>query len=56
MQNVEGTNTWVSETVPMQFGRMVDECGEPIDHTAVTIVVPDCLEHKNVRITIEVIE
>jgi len=51
---ITGLDVWAGEVTPMQFGRAHDGAGEPLDHTAVVIVLPDCLEYKNVFVRIEV--
>ena len=55
IEKITGLDVWAGEVTPMQFGRTIDHEGNPLDHTAVVIVLPDCLEYKNVLVRVEVV-
>lgn len=55
IEKIAGLDVWSGEVTPMQFGRATDEDGNPLDHTAMVIVVPYCLEYKNVLVRIELL-
>lgn len=55
IEKITMLEVWAGEVTPMQFGRTIDHEGDPLDHTAVVIVLPDCLECENVFVRIEVV-
>ena len=55
IEKIPMLEVWAGEVTPMQFGRTIDHEGNPLDHAAVVIVLPDFLEYKNVLVRIEVV-